>query len=417
MAHLTSTSKIPGLTLVDREFQIPLDHAKPDAGSITVFAREIADQDADADKPYLVFLQGGPGSEAPRPTRTSSGWVSRALKDYRVLMLDQRGTGRSTPVGTLPGLTPTEQAQYLTHFRADSIVADAEWIRRALGVAKWSVLGQSFGGFCALRYLSHAPEGLREVFFTGGLPPVLGHEGIGIDEVYRATFATTIARNHRFYQRFPSDRLRVEQLQAQLAAEDIRLPNGDRLTGRRLKLAGQALGGSEGAESLHYLLDLPFDSPAFRYDVEATTHFARNPLYAILHEACWADGFATNWSAARVQPEDYRTDSALFTGEHVFPWLFEDYAALSPLREAAEILAAHQWPALYDAGALRANEVPCAAAIYGDDLYVPRQYSEQTASLVRGLRPWLTNEYEHGGLRADGSRVLGRLIDLARDRI
>lgn len=417
MDHVTSTSKIPGLTLVDHEFTIPLDHAKPDAGSITVFAREVADQDASPDKPYLVYLQGGPGSEAPRPTRTSSGWVSRALKDYRVLMLDQRGTGRSTPIGALPGMTAPEQAQYLTHFRADSIVADAEWIRHALGVERWSLLGQSFGGFCALRYLSHAPQGLREVFFTGGLPPVLGHEGIGIDEVYRATFAVTLERNRRFYERFPADRPRVEALQARLGEADVRLQNGDRLTGRRLRMAGLALGGSEGAESLHYLLELPFESPAFLYDVEATTHFARNPLYAILHEACWADGFATNWSADRVQPEVYRTDSALFTGEHVFPWMFQDYAALAPLAEAAQILAEHQWPTLYDPEALRANEVPCAAAIYGDDLFVPRQYSEQTASLVRGLRPWLTNEYEHGGLRADGARVLGRLIDLAQDRI
>jgi hypothetical protein len=35
---------------------------------------------------------------------------------------------------------------------------------------------------------------------------------------------------------------------------------------------------------------------------------------------------------------------------------------------------------------------------------------------VRGLRAWVTNEYEHNGLRADGERILARLIDLARDR-
>jgi pimeloyl-ACP methyl ester carboxylesterase len=63
-------------------------------------------------------------------------------------MLDQRGTGRSTPVGALVGLTATEQADYLAHFRADSIVRDAEWIRRQLDVERWSVLGQSFGGLC-----------------------------------------------------------------------------------------------------------------------------------------------------------------------------------------------------------------------------------------------------------------------------
>jgi hypothetical protein len=35
---------------------------------------------------------------------------------------------------------------------------------------------------------------------------------------------------------------------------------------------------------------------------------------------------------------------------------------------------------------------------------------------VRGLRGWVTNEYEHDGLRVAGDNILGRLIDLARGR-
>ena len=58
-------------------------------------------------------------------------------------MLDQRGTGRSTPVAALAGMTAQQQADYLAHFRADSIVRDAEWIRRELGVERWSVLGRA----------------------------------------------------------------------------------------------------------------------------------------------------------------------------------------------------------------------------------------------------------------------------------
>jgi pimeloyl-ACP methyl ester carboxylesterase len=89
--------------------------------------------------------------------------MKRALTEYRVLLLDQRGTGRSTPVGPeIPGATAADQAEYLTQFRADSIVHDAEAIRRELGVDRWSLLGQSFGGFTSLTYLSFAPEGLRE---------------------------------------------------------------------------------------------------------------------------------------------------------------------------------------------------------------------------------------------------------------
>ena len=97
--------------------------------------------------------------------------------------------------------------------------------------------------------------------------------------------------------------------------------------------------------------------------------------------------------------------------------MFEDYGALAPLREAAEILAEHEWPRLYDAERLAANEVPAAAVIYADDPYVEREFSEQTAAQIPGLRPWVTNEYDHNGLRADGARILGRLIDLVRGRI
>jgi pimeloyl-ACP methyl ester carboxylesterase len=403
--------KTPGLVMVEREFQVPLDHSQPDGEPITVFAREVADPDG-TDRPYLLFFQGGPGHEANRPTRhpTNPGWLDRALRDYRVLLLDQRGTGRSSPIGDLSSQTAEDQAAYLTHFRADSIVADAELIRSALGVRSWSVLGQSFGGFCVVHYLSQAPAGLREAFVTGGLPPV----GRALDDVYQATYTRILERNRRFYQRYPGDRSRVRHLREWLEHEDVRLPGGDRLTTRRFRQLGQVLGMSTGAEELHYLLELPAGSPAFLHDVEAALPFSRNPLYAIIHEACYADGGTTGWSAARLLPEVFEQDADLFTGEHVYPWMFEDYGALAPLREASELVAAHPWPRLYDPDRLRSNQVPCAAAIFVEDPYVERVFSEETALLIRGLRPWLTNEYDHNALRAEGERVLSRLIDLSR---
>jgi pimeloyl-ACP methyl ester carboxylesterase len=404
-----------GLVIREHVVEVPLDHLVFNSPTIEVFAREVAEPDG-LDKPFLVYLQGGPGFEAPRPTRlpSSPGWLERALQEYRVLMLDQRGTGRSTPVGpaTLPS-DPQEQADYLKLFRADSIVRDCELVRRALEVDRWSVLGQSFGGFCVTSYLSLAPEGLREAFITGGLPPL----GSDVDLVYRATFERMLERNRRYYDRYPGDRERVRDLMAWLDDSDVRLPSGDRLTSRRMRTLGNHLGMSDGFEKLHYILELPFDSPAFLHDAETGLGFQRNPIYAVIHEACYADGVSTRWSAERVMPAAYGDDPTLLTGEHVFPWLFEDYAALRPLREAASLLAEHEWPRLYNPDVLAANEVPAAAAVYANDLYVERRFSEETAAAIRGLRPWVTNEYEHNGIRADGARVLGRLIDLARGHV
>jgi pimeloyl-ACP methyl ester carboxylesterase len=401
-----------GLVVTDHDFDVPLDHERPDDERITVFAREVADPDG-RDRPFLVFLQGGPGFESPRPTRTpmSPGWAERALQDFRLLLLDQRGTGRSTPVGALPGMPPAEQAEYLSHFRADSIVRDAEWIRRELGGERWSVLGQSFGGFCVVHYLSAAPEGLSEALITGGVPPV-GHP---IDDLYAATYERVLERNRRYLARYPEDAGRLARLRERLDADDIRLPAGDPLTWRRFRQIGDMLGMSDGAEAVHHIVELPPDSPGFLHDVERAIDFSRNPIYAVLHEASWADGGTTAWSAERMLPKEYESEP-LLTGEHVYPWMFEEYGALAPLREAADLLAAREWPRLYDEDVLRGNEVPVAAAIYAEDMYVERRFSEETMALIRGARPWITNEYEHNGLRADGKRILGRLLDLTRGR-
>lgn len=410
----STTLHVPGLVLVEHELPVPLDHGDPGGEQITLFAREVADPDG-RDRPFLVFLQGGPGSEAPRPTRspTSPGWLERALVDYRVLMVDQRGTGRSTPVGTLAGLTPPQQAERLVHFRADSIVADCERLRQALGVDRWSVLGQSFGGFCGLRYLSSAPEGLREVFFTGGLPPV----GRPVDEVYAATYGLVRERNRRHHATYPGDLDRLRRVLDACDAGQVRLPGGDPVTGRRLRSVGNLLGMSDGGARLHYLLELDPTSPAFAHDLAAALPFTgRNPIYTVLHESCYADGGRTGWSAERVMPEDFRADPTLLTGEHVFPWTLEDDSALRPLREVADLLAEHPWPRLYDEDRLAEVDVPSAAAVYDDDAYVVRSFSEETGRLVPTLRTWTTNEYEHNGLRADGARILDRLIDLARGR-
>ena len=405
------TYRVSGAVLTEREHMVPLDHADPDGPRITVFTREVAAPDG-ADRPYLLFLQGGPGHEATRPTSPPTGWMKRALLDYRVMLLDQRGTGRSAPVGPkIPGETPEDQAAYLTHFRADSIVRDAERIRQELGVDRWSVLGQSFGGFTSMTYLSIAPDGLREAFITGGLSPI----GRPVDDIYRATYRRLVGANRRYFERYPDDMARVRDILRRLDGEDVRLPSGDRLTALRFRQLGLWLGDSAGFEHLHHVIELPFGSSAFLHDAEAGLRFARNPLYATLHESSYADGVATRWSAERLLPDEIQAEGS-FTAEHVFRWMWEDYGALRDHRAAAELLAEHPWPALYDADRLRHNDVPVAVTIYVNDLFVDRDFAEETAATIRGLRTWQTDEFEHNGLRADGERVLGRLIDLARGR-
>jgi pimeloyl-ACP methyl ester carboxylesterase len=424
----------PGTVLTDHHFEVPLDHADPNGPTIGLFAREVVAIENAArkpgDLPWLCFLNGGPGRAGPRPTGRDN-WLDRALRDYRVLLLDQRGTGRSTPANrlTLAGLgSPEAQAEYLTNFRADSIVADAELIRHRLtGAAPWSVLGQSFGGFCTVTYMSNAPDGLAEAFITGGLPGLAA----SADDVYLATYPLVAAKNAAHYRRYPGDVELARTIAAHLARKQVLLPSGAPLTVEAFQSLGICLGTAAGSQELHYLLDEAFDgdeiSDDFRYRVETMLTFSAGPLYALLHEACYAQQAPTRWAAQRVRERfgAFNAEAALdgsdpvfFTGEMIYPWMFGTDPVLRPLADAAEILARHEsWPRLYDQTRLSINEVPVAAAVYYDDMYVPQHFSLDTAGRIRGLKRWVTSEYEHDGLRGSGGAVLDRLIGMVRGTI
>ncbi|MFJ3582162.1 alpha/beta fold hydrolase [Streptomyces sp. NPDC090127] len=426
----------PGLVLTDHRLTVPLDHAVPDGERIELYGREVVASDrAGDDLPWLVYLEGGPGFGARRFIGPQA-WLGRAVREYRVLLLDQRGTGHSTPATrqTLPLRgTPRQQAEYLRHFRADAIVQDCETVRKHLtGGAPWTVLGQSFGGFCATHYLAAAPEGLSTALVTGGLPSLHA----SADDVYRAAYPRVRRKTEAHYARYPQDVARARRIAAHLLERPAALPNGGLLTARSFQSLGILLGGGEGTHQLHLLLEDAFVptaagpalADAFLENVQAQLSYAGHPLYAVLHEAIYAQGQGpTAWAAERVRAEFPEFDAEktlagdgplLFTGETVHPWHFETDPALRPLRETAHLLAERtDWAPLYDPARLAANEVPVAAAVYHDDMYVDTGHSLETARAIRGLRTWVTDEFEHDGVRAGGPRVLDRLLSLARGEL
>ena len=390
--------RAPGLALIEHRFDVPLRHDEPDGERIEVFAREVrAARAAEEQRPYLLYLTGGPGNPAPRPTGPDS-WLGTALDDFHVLLLDQRGTGLSTPANaqTLPQIgDANEQADYLVHFRADAIVRDAELIRRELlGDEPWSVLGQSYGGFCTATYLSIAPEGVREAFITGGLPPTKHH----IDDIYRALATRLAARLGLYFERYPEDREKWAGV-----------PD------RWLRTVGREVGMQPGPERLHYLIEHGAESLAFTHEGRRMASMATTPLYAVLHEPCYAEGFATRWSAQRVLDE-LGDEAPLLPGEMIVPAMFEDDPDLRALKDVAHLLAEKDdWPALYDLDRLGANEVPVVAAVYLDDMYVDAGLSLETAGRIKGIQTWQTNELQHDGLRVGDA--FGHLLAMSRGEV
>lgn len=417
--------------IMSREWQIDvaLNHDEPDGRMIEIFAREIWTA-GNKTKDIVVFLQGGPGFPAPR-VGNSPPWIPEVLKDFRILLVDHRGTGRSSPIG--PDLARTYQdpqdlAEYFSHFRADSAVKDCELLRKDILKSKpWIVLGQSYGGFMAFTYLSLFPHALKGVMTTGGCPPLTAAHP---DEVYERLFNVTVKRNQDFYKKYPDALKRVHKIVDLLNHAPILLPDGGILSSARFLDIGLAyMGRTEGMESLHALLDIAFADRAesrlsysFIHSIAQMMNYETNPIYAVIHEALYCSGVASNWAADRLlksRPEFSSTsEMPLFLGENIRQAMFDEYALLRPYREAAEILAAKaNWSKLYDLDQLAKNTVPVECLVYKTDYYVDFAFSKEAVKKTKNAKIHIHDSWQHDSLRTHSKDVMKLLLSSLKKRM
>ncbi|KAJ5991253.1 hypothetical protein N7499_011910 [Penicillium canescens] len=432
------------LRVAELFFDVPVDYSKPAAGQLRLFARSVSrlnkpiepkDEDKEGKLPWLVYLQGGPGFGCGPPQ--SYPWLDVMLsKGYQVLFLDQRGTGLSSTItaGTLARQGDAiKQAEYLKNFRADNIVRDCEAIRGVLTAEypeeerKWSIIGQSFGGFCALTYLSKFPGGLREAFVCGGIPPLVN----GPDAVYAKTYEKVQQRNEAYYKKFPEDVGRVKQIMQYLSSNNVTLPSGV-LTPARFQQLGILFGFHGGLDSLHEIvvrvcndleifgfLTLPTLSV-----IDNNGGMDKNIVYAVLHESIYCQGKASLWSADRLRSTNAKfqiNDSVpeiYFTGEMVFKDMFDSYTELEQVKEAAEILATtDDWPDLYDEAQLAKNQVPVYSTTYMEDMYVHFDHVQATVAKVPNIKQFIANNMYHDALRSKSSEIMRQLFALREESI
>lgn len=434
------------IKVIDRFFSVPVDYAKPDGPHIRIFVRnliplgESGTDAAESDLPYLLYLQGGPGFGVDLSLSVDLGNALHKKK-YQTLWLDPRGTGLSTPITAdifqMKQMDDVAIAKYLKHFRADNIVRDCETIRHFLldgkkdpEARKWTILGQSFGGFCAATYLSFHSDGLKEVFIAGGIPPMVDSP----DAVYEALVLKVEERNKVYYAKYPQDVQSVRRILGFLEDNNVVIPNGGNLTVSRWLQLGIQFGSHGGIDRVHQLVfraitDLDMFgklSYGLLDSIQQSQSFDANPIYAVLHEPIYCQGRMASWSAHRViqkndrfiwgkvklMPDDV---PIYFTGEMIFPDMFEDYHHLRPLQGAAELLAYEEdWPVLYDKEALKKNKIKVNAATYYDDMYVDFGLVQQTASVIGNVEQFITNQSFHNGLRKHMESILTTLFDLSK---
>ncbi|KAL9594204.1 MAG: hypothetical protein Q9219_007166 [cf. Caloplaca sp. 3 TL-2023] len=324
--------QIPGkLIITEYFFEVPLDHGSPENYALKLFARSV--------KRFEKPVDPSEAKTKQLPWRTG-----------------QSDTVTAHTLAAEGG--PEKQAKYLIHFRADSIVEDCEAIRRALTAdypeekKKWSIIGQSYGGFCCMTYLSMHPEGIQEAFICAGLAPLVDQP----DPVYRRLYVKLAERNQAYYKKYPEDIQRVKHIVYFLQTRNIKLPSGGTLSIARLRQLGILFGFHGYLDVVHdiiYRMANDLDNPGYftrptLIEFEALQSFDSLPLYALIHELIYLQhDNASNWSADRIGKEypaflnlsTSNDEPIYFTGEMIFPSMFNDYDELRPLSATASILA------------------------------------------------------------------------------
>lgn len=204
------------------------------------FAISPARRHREGDEPVLVLL-GGPGGSA-------TGQLRGAMSDYKalnrnrdVVLVDQRGTGRSSPLdctfgpaapdSSAPGrFLPPEHVRAcverlrasadLSRYTTSEFVADLELLREALGISRWNLHGMSYGSRAAILYMQRHPQRVRAAILVGVVPPglrmpmTLGPDAdSALDKV-----AADCAADEQCARAYPSFRAEVDSIARRLDA-------------------------------------------------------------------------------------------------------------------------------------------------------------------------------------------------------
>lgn len=213
------------------------------------------------------------------------------------------------------------------------------------------------------------------------------------------------------------------------------------MTVRGILTLGRSFGSLGGLDTVHDLiLRCKMDLSQFQFitrptlsALESALTFDDNIIYAVLHEAIYCQGIASKWSAERVgksinqfqwlavSPQSASTvrDSPLyFSGEMIFPFLFDIFPELQKLAKVADLIADYEgWPDLYDEWQLARNEVPLYSATFIDDMYVDYGLAQDTAKLVKNCKQFITNTMYHDAVRSKTEVLLKGLFALRDDSI
>jgi pimeloyl-ACP methyl ester carboxylesterase len=238
-----SAESTPAVFAYCATLTVPENPDEPAGPSVDLFMARIPSSSATPRPDPLVLINGGPGQSAVDLYLQARGAFDPARRDRDLILLDQRGTGRSAqgfacqvPEDLAIETAGTEALERfvdeclasLEHdprFYTTSVaVQDLDRLRTSLGVAQWNLYGVSYGTRVAQHYLRRFPEHTRAVVLDGVVPPDLA---LGPDVAREAQRALDriferCATDGGCSEHFPDLPQRFDALLARLAAEPLR---------------------------------------------------------------------------------------------------------------------------------------------------------------------------------------------------
>ncbi|MGN2244099.1 alpha/beta hydrolase [Frateuria sp. GZRR33] len=201
-------------------FEVPENRDDPHSRRIRLNVAVIRSDAQVPARDMLVFLAGGPGQAATETWPMIAPALDPLLAHRNVLLIDQRGTGKSNPldckaadkndrIGAVAGFDAerlrAQVAACLKEVQAKAdprfytttaAVADLEDVRQALGAPSFDLVGVSYGTRVAQQYAMHHPDAVRSILLDGVVPNqlVLGEDfARNLEDALKAQFARCTA--------------------------------------------------------------------------------------------------------------------------------------------------------------------------------------------------------------------------------
>ncbi|MGC1817698.1 MAG: alpha/beta hydrolase [Casimicrobiaceae bacterium] len=250
-------------------FSVAEDPANPNGRRLNLRLALIKSAAPTADRDIVVYLAGGPGQSAVDTWPQMAAALAPLRKHHHILLLDQRGTGKSNPLtckgeggnGLLGGKADPQTIREQTreclreveavgdprYYTTTAAVHDLEALRQALGAPPFDLVGVSYGTRVAQQYLMHHPQALRSVVLDSVMPNqrVLGEDfAPNLESALKAQFAAC-TRTPACAKAFGDPYASLAELRASLRAQPRAVEYRDPVTfaPRQLRLDDVALRG------------------------------------------------------------------------------------------------------------------------------------------------------------------------------